>query len=258
MRMLIHYLIYYFKSSNLHGIHSPFVYELVKNVIYAKSQKPFDYKSFENLRKRVYRDTRPLTGIDYGAGSSNTSNSSLGRFAQSSTKSVKYCNLLYRLALWKKPHHALEFGTALGFSAAYQAAGFKEDTKFTTMEGNPWFAKEAKGNLNRLNLNKIEVVEGPFKEVLPSVLNKFPKLDWVFFDGNHQLEATLEYFETCLAKASHHALFIFDDINWSTDMRKAWTSIKKHPSVGLTIDLFFMGLVFLEPRAEKEHFVVRF
>lgn len=41
-------------------------------------------------------------------------------------------------------------------------------------------------------------------------------------------------------------------------MKEAWNEIKQHTNVYITIDLFFMGLVFLEKRPQKENFVVRF
>jgi hypothetical protein len=42
-------------------------------------------------------------------------------------------------------------------------------------------------------------------------------------------------------------------------MEKAWEEIKQHPHVTLTIDLFFIGLVFVrQAQKEKEHFVIRY
>ena len=42
-------------------------------------------------------------------------------------------------------------------------------------------------------------------------------------------------------------------------MEEAWEVIKQHPSVTLTIDLFFIGLIFFrKEQLEKEHFVIRF
>jgi hypothetical protein len=52
---------------------------------------------------------------------------------------------------------------------------------------------------------------------------------------------------------------VFDDIHWSKEMEETWEEIKKYSSVTLTLDLFFIGLVFFrKEQKEKEHFVVRF
>jgi hypothetical protein len=53
-------------------------------------------------------------------------------------------------------------------------------------------------------------------------------------------------------------VFIFDDIRWSEEMNRAWQKIKNHPSVMVSIDLFFMGIVFFRTEQAKEHFTLRF
>lgn len=259
MNQILNYLSYLFKSTNLHGIHSPFVYSLVKDIIYKRKDKSEKFKTIEAIRKELIKDSSLVIGIDFGAGSlSNSSQKTIGAFASSSSKTVKYSRLLYRLAKWHRPKYALELGTALGMSGMYQAIGFGDSTKFITLEGNSLLAAKAQKNFKRLNFNSIEIIEGNFDNTLSIALEKMPQLDWVFFDGNHKKEPTIKYFHQCLEKASEKALFIFDDINWSKEMREAWSEIKQHPKVYLTLDLFFLGLVFLEKRPQKEHFIVRF
>ena len=42
-------------------------------------------------------------------------------------------------------------------------------------------------------------------------------------------------------------------------MEQAWEEIKNHEAVTLTIDLFFIGLVFVRnAQKEKEHFIIRY
>ena len=52
---------------------------------------------------------------------------------------------------------------------------------------------------------------------------------------------------------------IFDDIHWSKEMEAAWHTIKEHPDVRCTVDLFFIGIVFFRKEfMDKQHFVIRF
>jgi len=54
-------------------------------------------------------------------------------------------------------------------------------------------------------------------------------------------------------------VIIFDDIHWSAGMEDAWREIKEHPSVMLTIDLFFFGIIFFRPEFKvKQQFRIRF
>jgi predicted O-methyltransferase YrrM len=88
-------------------------------------------------------------------------------------------------------------------------------------------------------------------------INPKPEPDLIYFDGNHQKEATLHYFEKLLPLAHNDSVFIFDDIHWSGEMEEAWEQIKAHPRVRVSIDTFYWGLVFFRKEQEKEHFTIR-
>jgi predicted O-methyltransferase YrrM len=109
--------------------------------------------------------------------------------------------------------------------------------------------------LNTFQVKNIVLKTGRFEEHLPA-LNKH-HWDFTFFDGNHQKEATLQYFEQLLASVHNDSVFIFDDIYWSKSMTSAWEFIKQHPKVTLTIDTFFWGLVFFRTEQPKENFKIR-
>jgi len=91
----------------------------------------------------------------------------------------------------------------------------------------------------------------------PPTDNRQPATDLIYFDGNHQKEATLKYFHQLLPLALNDSVFIFDDIHWSKGMEEAWEEIKAHPQVRVTIDSFFWGIVFFREEQKKEHFTVR-
>jgi hypothetical protein len=54
-------------------------------------------------------------------------------------------------------------------------------------------------------------------------------------------------------------ILVFDDIHWSTEMEQAWAQISTHPRVTLSIDLFFIGIVFFRKEfAQKQQVSIRF
>ena len=117
--------------------------------------------------------------------------------------------------------------------------------KLITLEGSKNIAKIAKENFKTAaGLDNIELIEGDFEKTIPTVLEKFENIDLLFIDGNHRKNPTLEYFNIFLEKSTTDSIFIFDDIHWSGEMEEAWEEIKHHPSVTLTIDLFFIGSGF--------------
>jgi len=110
-----------------------------------------------------------------------------------------------------------------------------------------------------LGLGNVEVVTGEFDLTLPQVLERLSRLDLAFIDGNHRKEPTIQYFSALSDKCGPDSLIIVDDIHWSLEMEEAWESIKNDPRVMLTVDLFFMGIVFYRQQFKvKQHFIIRF
>ena len=71
------------------------------------------------------------------------------------------------------------------------------------------------------------------------------------------ITSTLNYFELCLIHKTNDSVFVFDDIHYSDEMEEAWKEIKANEDVSVTIDLFFMGLVFFRMGIEKQDFVIK-
>jgi len=255
------YLNYYFTAANGkgHGIHSPFVFDLVVKVLNDKTDYAA-YKEVEQQRSLLLGNETIITVEDFGAGSSKglTKQRVVQQIAATSLKPKKYAQLLYRLVNYFQPQQILELGTSLGITTAYLAKA-KPSATVTTMEGSASVAEIAQQQFDELQLNNINIVTGNFDETLQQVIDQTAQsFNFVFIDGNHRKEPTLRYFNQLLAKTNADTVFVFDDIHWSEEMEEAWREIKQHSSVTLTIDLFFVGLVFLrKEQKEKEHFVIR-
>jgi predicted O-methyltransferase YrrM len=257
LRFAKDYLLHRFKAKNRHGVHSPFVYRLVDKVIYDFVAKKV-YTDVENLREQLFIDNRIITITDLGAGShvNNNRQKKISDIAHNALKPPKLAQLLYRLVAGLKPRNIIELGTCLGITTLYlQKAA--PGAKVYTLEGCPQTAGIAKEAFKKAGINDVELITGNFDNTLPDVINSLDKLDFVFVDGNHQKDATLKYFEWCLPKVHENTMLIFDDIYWSEGMKEAWNEIKSHPKVTVTIDLFWIGLVFFKPGQAKEDFLIK-
>ena len=257
-RFVKDYLLHRLKAKNRHGLHSPFVYKLVDSVIYDYADSKV-YQEIENIRKKLLVDNRVITITDLGAGShlNNKRQKQVKRIAANALKQPKLAQLLYRLAAHFKPRNIIELGTCLGITTLYlQKAA--PDAHVYTMEGCPQTAGVAKETFEQAGLDAVELITGNFDDNLPGVINNLDQLDFIFVDGNHQKDATLKYFEWCLPKVHEDTLLIFDDIYWSEGMKEAWAQIKAHPQVTVTVDLFWIGLVFFKSGRVKEDFLIRY
>jgi predicted O-methyltransferase YrrM len=255
------YFQYYLTASSGkgHGIHSPFVFDLIKNVL--RDKKIYDcYAVIETGRQKLLKQSAKIEVEDFGAGSAiiKTNKRAVADIAASSLKSKKYAQLLYRMVKYYKPETIVELGTSFGITTSYLAAG-NANGKIYTVEGSPAIAGIAKKTFDRVGLKNIELLAGDFNNALPALLAKLNTVDLAFIDGNHRKEPTLNYFKQLLTHSTASTILIFDDIHWSADMEAAWTEIRQHPSVTLTIDLFFVGLVFINPDLKiPQHFSIRF
>ena len=261
MHQLIAYIKFLFRSSNQHGVHSPFVYDLLTKCLYLKGDKP----AFQKIRaywNSVNQNEEYIQVTDFGAGSKvfTSENRKVGAIAKNAGISLKRAILLNKLISYFKFESGLELGTSVGISSA--AIAMNNSISLTTLEGCPETAKVAQRYFDEYNLKNISLHIGEFDLLLDSILEKENindslEFDLVYFDGNHQKEPTLKYFKKLLPLAHNNSVFIFDDIHWSAGMEEAWEEIKAHPSVRITIDSFYWGLVFFRKEQEKEHFTIR-
>lgn len=255
------YISYYLTASNGkgHGIHSPFVFEFIKYVLNDRTYYQI-YEKAETVRKELLADKTEIDVEDFGAGSSiiKTKKRIVSRIAATSLKPKKYSRLLFRMVQYYKPQQVLELGTSFGVTTAYLASA-PHKPSVTTMEGSETIAAIARQTFTKLNIDNINIITGDFEKTLSPFLENNKKTDLFFPDGNHRKLPTLKYFDRVLLSSHEDTIMVFDDIHWSEEMEGAWAEIKKHKAVTLTIDLFFIGIVFLKKDFKvKQHFTIRF
>ena len=260
-QLIKRYIYHRFSASNGkgHGIHSPFVFDFVKNVL--RDRKKYEhYTIIETARQKLLKQTAEIEVEDLGAGSSviKTTKRKVSDIAASSLKPAKYAQLLYRIVKYYQPKTILELGTSFAVTASYLAAA-DPNARLFTIEGCPAIGDIARKTFQRVGVENIELIEGDFDNVLPPLLTKLDNIDLAFIDGNHRKEPTLNYFQQLLQHSNASTILIFDDIHWSREMEEAWAEIQHAPQVTLTIDLFFIGLVFVNPDfKKKQDFKIRF
>jgi predicted O-methyltransferase YrrM len=260
-RLALKWLQHFIKASNSrgHGIHSPFVYEFVREVL--NNQKAYyAFEKIENTKKTLLRDKRRIGVQDFGAGSNRNRDASkkISDIAAGSLSSQKFGRLLFRLADYYSAGTVVEMGSSLGISAAYMACA-NPLSRVYTMEGSTEIAAVAGQVFRQLGLSNITQVTGKFEDEMGNLIAAIPPADLVFIDGNHRKKPVLDYFEGFLEKISPVSMIIIHDIHWSFEMEEAWTAIQNHPRVKMSIDIFSAGLIFFrEEFRVKQKFMIRF
>jgi predicted O-methyltransferase YrrM len=241
-----------------HGIHSPFVFNLVLKVFRNKTSSDIVCK-IESIRKRLIADTGNIAITDFGIGSQVRKGNikRVSEIARYSSVPERYGKLLARLAAEFGNKTIIEFGTAFGISTMYLASGNRSAIVYT-LEGSEEVSEIAKKNFAEAGLTNITILTGSFGQTLTEIEEKRIKPGLVFIDGNHRKAPTIEYFNRMVDLSDEKSVIVIDDICHSSEMGEAWREIKKDKRVSATVDIFRMGLVFFRHGLTRNDYIIRY
>ncbi len=260
VKLLFQYLYYKLFSKHAEGfrVDTAVIYEFVFHVLNKKSNGN-DLERIEKYREEISNNNNFIEITDFGAGSKKlpATTRKIRDIARTGSVNKKFGSFLYRCTKYYKPQYVIELGTSLGISTLYLAAG-NPQAKVFSIEGNPKAAKIASENFIKSGFENIKIINEKFDDALPELIKKLDNNFLAFVDGNHRKESVLKYFDLLSGKANRQSIVIFDDIRWSSEMFEAWNIIKEKKEVKVSVDLFFMGIVFFSSSGDKQHFVIDF
>ena len=254
MNIGFEYIKYRWKAKARHGIHSPFVYDLMDKCLRTPIEKE-DSDNLNDLFSAHKIDSRSIKVNDFGVGSKRLSNTrSIPSIFKTSSSRGKYGKLLYQLCRFYKFDQILEFGTSLGVGTCYMQLGNKK-AEITTVEACPNTREIALESFKMLEVEHIESVQSTFNEYIQTKPSK--KFDLIYIDGHHDGEALLRYMNELELHSHDETVFILDDIRWSNSMYSAWNEIINDSRYHVTLDFFRFGMVIPRKHQLKEHFTLR-
>lgn len=209
----------------------------------------------ELMRKLMGLSPQELEIVDFGAGvahefdtgtseTRHTTTRTLGQMTLSS-KPPAWAYLLFRLVRELKPDSALELGACVGVSASYMSAALElnGNGRLITLEGADVLAARSARTLEELGLaERGSVREGRFVDTIEKAIADLAPVGLAFIDGHHIESATVDYMNAILPLAADEAVLVFDDIDWSDGMRKAWQTAVDDERFAVTVDLRTVGL----------------
>ena len=243
------------------GIHSPYLFRLVRFVLRDKNA----YYCFGDIeRRREYLLACPdeLDVVDYGSRGSKEGKRvrrKINEIAAGHLESAEMGQLLFRLVNFmgqeeKRPLEILELGTSLGITTAYLSSADSRN-HVVTLEGSEAVLQVARGVWQALRLKNIESKVGNIDDTL--YLYAREKLDLAYVDANHTYEATMRYADYLLPRMHEKGVLVIDDIHYSEEMERAWTALKNDSRVTTSMDLYHMGLLFVDTHYLKRHYRIR-
>jgi len=206
-----------------------------------------DFSNCENYRKELLSSEEVITYEIFGLDKTAI----VKDICEKAASSPKWCQLLYTLTKDTNSKSIFEIGTNLGISGTYILHATKNtvESQLHTLEGLKQLCDIASTEFKKITkAENFKVWQGLYDDTFDKALAQAGKIDIAFIDGNHQYEPTLEYFEKITYQTDKKALLIFDDINWSDGMHKAWSEIQKSNKINFTIDLYEIGLALIDKK----------
>jgi predicted O-methyltransferase YrrM len=227
------------------AFHSPYLFNLFTTCCDEHRQSPA-FQKIEQRRSVLLSSKTQIRRKDYGAGSPaghKNETSKISEIAANALSRPFQCRFLFRLVEYLKPLRLLEFGTSLGISTAYMAAGWPE-CRIDTVEGDPEVANLAEDTFSVLACNNITLHPHIFDEYIRRNRHQKEVIDVLFLDGHHTSTALLHYYDELKPILCANTVIVVDDIYWSKDMTSGWNTLIRYPEVTQSVDCFHFGLIF--------------
>lgn len=253
MNIVFEYIKYKWKAKARHGIHSPYVYNLVDKVF----KISFSYSNLKLLKqtfKYLEKNKKTIKIKDFGAGSHKLGKTrTIQQIFKTSSSKGQYGKILFQFSNYFQPKHILELGTSLGIGTLHFHLG-NPNCQITTVEACPETLKFTREFLKD-KVSSIIFIESTFSDFLNKISTE--KYDLIFVDGHHDGNATIDYMQKLENNSHNETIFILDDIRWSEDMFDAWNYLRNSDKYNVSIDLFRMGILIPRKQQVKEHFILR-
>ena len=264
------FLKHFFSSWNTtgEGIHSPYLFELVRFILRDRNAY-YCFADIERRREYLKSCEDELDVLDFGSQGSKEGKHvrrRISEIAKTHLERPEVGQLLFRLVNWlgtreKRPLSIVELGTSLGITTAYLASADSRNSVLT-FEGSGEVLNVAKGVWRMLKLENIQWIVGNIDHTLldsdHSLYNGAPaRVDVAYVDANHTYEATIRYADFLLSRLNTKGVLAIDDIHYSEEMERAWAELKNDQRVTTSMDLYHIGLLFVDPHYLKRHYIIR-
>ena len=214
-----------------HGVHSPFVFDLLTTVIEEKSDY-YCYESLSFVRAQLRQDSSKIKykGREY------TVKDYLKKFCFSESEN----KLLFRLANRFKPELIYTTGSDLGLAPLYLTA-YSKSSRCIAFESEEDIAAAARIFTDKYSTSVDIQSSGKLDIQNNCSINLF-----VFGKSSSTV------FDEVVRYMNNESLMVVSGINASRESSITWKKICEHPKVTVTLDLYSLGIVFFNPKLHRK------
>ena len=83
-------------------------------------------------------------------------------------------------------------------------------------------------------------------------------VDFLYLHAWRDAAMVEETFRVCVPRAGQRSMFVVQGIGYSQAMRECWKRMVRHPQVGITFDLYDVGILLFDHSLTKQDYIVNF
>ena len=232
-----------------HGVHSPFAFNFITNVI----EEKLPYYIFEDIEKRRIELLACKDIVEFVSSKGNLKKKTVAEITSQETQSGKYGALLFRLVNFLQCKSVLQIGASTGIMSLYLASS-RKDMQCVVLEDRMELVPVVKGQCSSLHINNVSVETGEYLSSLEKILKEHDYFDLVFINTIRNPELTRHILE----KHIKTKLLIVDNIRKDKKSKALWQMVMDNPHARITIDLYHLGIALFEEKFYKKHYKAHF
>lgn len=83
-------------------------------------------------------------------------------------------------------------------------------------------------------------------------------VDFLYLHDYRRPDFVEQVFQVCVSRATARSLFVVEGICYSRPMKKLWRQMQADARVGITFDLYDLGILFFDKSKAKQDYIVNF
>lgn len=83
-------------------------------------------------------------------------------------------------------------------------------------------------------------------------------VDFLYLHDYHHPDLVEEVFRVCAPRATSRSVFVIEGIRYTHAMADLWRRLRQDERVGVTFDLYDLGILFFDHSRPKQHYIVNF
>jgi hypothetical protein len=216
-----------------HGVHSPFAFSFINDVVEEKS----GYYAYKAIYEQIAR---------------------VQLFPEYSTDApLKYLLLLYRISNYFKPEQIIRLGTERGGSLLYLQA-LSSHTNCTLIESDKRKMEKVLSLIDaNPRIHTFEASEGELSARFQELITRNPHTGMVVIHSSIPEETKQFALEMCLKLQNSRTVLILEGIN-KRRVQKCWEQLCKDERVTVSFDLIQWGIAVVDPHLLKRGYKLFF